>query len=66
MLIRVVYQDNKHDLVKPFLLGKLIASGQVKKFLRSNGWATIGVSAMRGNDGRNGGRYNVIERRNKF
>ena len=61
MLIRVVYQNNKHDLVKPFLLGKLIASGQVKKFLRSDGWAIIGVSPLRGN---NDGRYGGIERRN--
>ncbi len=62
MLISVVYQDDKHDSVKPFLLDALIASGQVKKFLRSDGWATVGISPMRGND-RTYKSYNV-ERRN--
>lgn len=61
MLIRVVYQNYKHDLVKPSLLNKLILSGQVKKFLRSDGWATIGIAPMRRKDV---GRYIGIERRN--
>ena len=65
MLIRVVYQNNKHDLVKPFLLDKLIISGRVKKFLRSDGWATIGVAPLRGNGGYYG-RYNGVERRNNL
>ncbi len=50
MLISVIYQDDTHDLVKPFLLNELLAAGKVKKFLRFDGWATVGVSPMRRND----------------
>ncbi len=49
MLISVVYQNDKHDYVKPFLLNELLASGKVKKFLRSDGWAIVGVSPTRSN-----------------
>jgi hypothetical protein len=50
MLISVVYQNDKHDMVKPFLLNELLASGKVKRFLRSDGWAIVGTSAIRGKD----------------
>lgn len=50
MLITVVYQDGKQDLVDPLLLNKLLASDKVKRFLRSDGWAVVGVSPMRKND----------------
>ncbi len=50
MLISVIYQDDTHDLVKPFLLNKLLAAGKVKRFLCSDGWAVVGVSPMRRND----------------
>ncbi len=62
MLISVVYQDDKHDLVKPFLLNELLAAGKVKRFLRSDGWAIVGISQMRGY-GNTYKRYDV-ERRN--
>ena len=51
MLIKVVYQNNESDMVKPFLLDDLVASGKVKKFFRSDGWVTIGVDPVRGNGG---------------
>jgi len=60
MLIDVVYNDNKHDMVDPFLLDELITSGKIKKFLRSEGWATIGSDPIRGT----GGLYKGPERRN--
>src|SRR4030066_333407 len=60
MLIDVVYNDNKHDMVYPFLLYELITSGKIKKFLRSDGWATIGSDPIRGT----GGLYKGPERRN--
>jgi hypothetical protein len=50
VLISVIYQNNTHDLVKPFLLNELLAAGKVKKFLRSDGWAIVGVSPMRRNN----------------
>lgn len=47
MLIKVIYHDNKHDMVKPFLLDDLIDAKKVKMFHRSDGWAIIGFSPLR-------------------
>ena len=59
MLIRVIYQNDKHDMVKPFILDSLISEKKIRKFLRSDGWATIGTDRLRGM----GGHYNGFERR---
>jgi hypothetical protein len=59
MLIRVMYFNDKYDMVMPFILDKLIASKKIKKFLRSEGWATIGLDPVRGI----GGSYRGPERR---
>jgi diguanylate cyclase (GGDEF)-like protein/PAS domain S-box-containing protein len=59
MLIKVMYQNNEYGTVNPFLLDELIASGKIKKFLRSEGWATIGIDPIRGT----GGHYKGPERR---
>ena len=59
MLIRVIYQNDKHDMVKPFMLDSLISENKLKKFLRSDGWATIRTDRLRGM----GGHYNGFERR---
>ena len=48
MLIRVAYQDDTYDMVKPFLLDTLMAENKIKKFRRSEGWATVGIDRMRG------------------
>ena len=59
MLIRVMYSTGKYDMVKDSLLDELIASGGIQRFLRSNGWATMGRDPMRGK----GGAYKGPERR---
>ena len=59
MLIRVIYQNDKHDMVKPFILDSLISEKKIRKFLRSDGWATIGTDRLRGM----GGPFNGFERR---
>jgi len=59
MLIKVMYKNNKYAMVKPFLLDKLIASGKIIKFLRSEGWVTIGIDHTRVSDYR----YKGTERR---
>src|SRR3990170_7946549 len=61
MLIKVMYQNNEYGTVNPFLLDKLIASGKIKKFLRSSGWVTIGVDPIRGTDGHYKGPERRIE-----
>jgi PAS domain S-box-containing protein len=60
MLIPVLYQSNEYGMVKPLLLDELIASGKIKKFLRSEGWATVGIDPIRGT----GGYYTGPDRRN--
>jgi hypothetical protein len=51
MLIRILYQNGKFDMVKPSILDELIASGKLKNFFRSEGWVTIGIDSTRGMDG---------------
>jgi hypothetical protein len=51
MLIKVMYQNNEYSMVKPFLLDELITSGKITKFLRSEGWVTIGLDPIRGSTG---------------
>lgn len=59
MMIRVVYKNDKYDMVRDVLLDYLIGKGKIKKFLRSAGWAVIGVDKVRGM----GGTYSGTERR---
>lgn len=59
MKIRVIYHDGRRRDVEPFQLDKLISLGKIKKFLRSEGWVTVGVDPLRGK----GGSYNGPERR---
>lgn len=59
MVIRVMYKNNKYDMVKASRLDELIDSGKIAKFHRSDGWATIGFTRLRGTDGS----YNGPDRR---
>ena len=62
MLITVIYQDNKKGVVEASCLDELIAQNQIKKFLRSDGWCTIGVDPLRIKQNDN---YQGHERRGK-
>jgi len=59
MLIKVIYQNDKYDMVRPSLLNELIASKKIKKFYRSGGWADIEKDPIR----RAVGSYVGLERR---
>jgi hypothetical protein len=59
MLIKVIYQNDKHDMLKPMMLDTLLFANKVKKFLRSEGWVTVGVDRIRGT----GGYYEGPDRR---
>lgn len=59
MLLKVMYQNDKYDMVRPLLLNELIASKKIKKFYRSEGWADIERDPIR----RAGGSYVGLERR---
>ncbi|MDH4220968.1 MAG: hypothetical protein OEW23_19595, partial [Candidatus Aminicenantes bacterium] len=62
MRIWVMYQSGNFGFVTPLLLDDLISANKIKKFLRSKGWATIGISRIRGN----GGIYEGPERRKVY
>lgn len=47
MVIRIMYEDGSYDMVKSSRLDDLIPAGRVAKFLRSDGWATVGVDPVR-------------------
>ena len=63
MLISVVYRDNKMGMVDDSQLDELIASNKIKKFLRFDGWVTIGNDPIRSGN-KNG--YKGPERRHHF
>ena len=47
MLIKVMYKNDKFDMVKPSLLNQLILSKKIKKFYRSGQWADIETDDIR-------------------
>jgi hypothetical protein len=48
VLIKVMYQNGRYDMVKPSILEELLSLGKLKKFSRSGGLATIGIDPIRG------------------
>lgn len=62
MLISVIYKNGKHGLIDSALINELIRKNQLKGFLRSDGWVTVGQDLIRGI----GGRYSGPERRKGF
>lgn len=47
MIIRVQRTDDLYDMVQPHVLDKMLAEGMVKRFMRSVGWVSVGVDAIR-------------------
>ena len=47
MRIKVMYQNNEIEMVEAFQLESLISSNKIKKFLRSDGWVTVGIDPIR-------------------
>jgi hypothetical protein len=60
VLISVIYQNNKIGRVDYSMLDELISSNKIKKFLRFDGWVTIGEDPIRRGTG---GDYKGRERR---
>ena len=61
MLIRVMYDDGKFDMVKPQMLDTLLETKRVTSFKRDEGWTVIGRDTIRGNLRSQG--YQGLERR---
>ena len=47
MLIRVMYDDGKFDMVKPQMLDTLLETNRVTSFKRNEGWAVVGRDTLR-------------------
>jgi hypothetical protein len=65
MHLRVIYSDDRHDIVPDFMLESLIRSRKVSKFYRYSElrWNTVGVDPVRGE--RRKAVYDGTERRRK-
>lgn len=47
MLIRVKYVNEHFDMVRPEILDRLLETGKVREFQRSDGWAILGIDNLR-------------------
>jgi hypothetical protein len=47
MLIRVMFDDGRFDMVKPHLLDNLLKKHKLTSFMRSSGWAIVGRDVLR-------------------
>ncbi len=50
--IKVLYKNGATDQIDPALLSVMIDALQVDQFKRSDGWAEVGIDAIRGMGGR--------------
>ncbi len=50
MFITVMYRDGKIGVVDAYQLDELISAKKIKKFMRSDGWVTIGSDPIRETD----------------
>lgn len=62
MNMQVMYQDNRIGIIDSALLNEMLASNRIKMFMRSDGWAMVGIAHMRGD----GGLYEGIDRRGMY
>jgi hypothetical protein len=60
MMIQIVYQDGRHDMVKPVLLERLIEERGISQFRRTEGWVNVAVDPVRKRGRR---MYSIPERR---
>lgn len=60
MLISVIYPSGRHDMIKDFMLGRMIELGEITQFKRKDGWVNIETDQIRKRNSRN---YEIIERR---
>lgn len=62
MNMKVVFQDNKEGIVDSKILDQMISWNRIRMFMRSDGWAMVGISPLRGS----GGLYEGADRRARF
>ena len=62
MDLKVIFQDNRESVIDSRLLDQMISVNKIKMFMRSGGWAMVGVDHMRGL----GGLYDGPDRRGLY
>ncbi len=60
MMIRIIYNDGKFDMVKHTSLGLLLEDNSISSFERNSGWVVVGRDPIRASGGSN---YQGRERR---
>ena len=63
MLIRVVYNNDKYDFLKPARLDESLKAGTIAMFQRSSGWARVGIDPLRNKNNEHLARDKSAERR---
>ncbi len=61
MLLRVMYHNQKYDLIKAARLNEMIEAGKITMFQRGGGWVRVGVDPIRSK--KTDSSYNGSERR---
>ncbi len=62
MKMQVMYQDNKIGMIDSTHLNEMLVANRIKMFMRSDGWAMVGIAHMRGE----GGPYEGLDRRGMY
>lgn len=62
MNMKVVYMNNREGIVDSAILDQMIAWNKIRMFKRSDGWAMVGISPLRGS----GGAYEGDDRRLRY
>jgi hypothetical protein len=63
MMIRIIYPNQKYDMVKDTMLTAMIARDEIAKFYRDDEWVDIHIDPVRGHGG---DPYNGPERRRSY
>lgn len=62
MNMKVVFQDNRENIIDSRLLNEMMTVKMIKMFMRSGGWAVVGIDPVRGS----GGDYTGPDRRGLY
>lgn len=62
MNMKVVFMDNREGIIDAALLDEMISVNMIRMFMRSDGWAMVGINPIRGA----GGTYDGMDRRGTY
>lgn len=47
MMIQVIYNSGRHDMIKTEHLNRLLVNGEIDQFRRTTGWVKVGFDPIR-------------------